>query len=222
MTPQPRWTAARRNTIIDQQLWFLGRDIGGPLGNAPLAFGFERHRPAGIRGSSAYLLRLENPSHQVPQVLICWGFGLYIGADATCATDHRIPADAAGHTPTPWSGMLLQRFGASPGLVCSAISPTRHQVADLPARRPASNDADRASASALLRTLAQTLADYERWAITTLGSPHRTAALHAAPRHKRHRFLHTPELSEAWERWADVRCARVEPDVTLEPQRAVA
>jgi len=222
MTPQPRWAGARRNTIIDQQLWFLGRDIGGPLGNAPLAYGFERHRPAGICGSSAYLLRLEDPSHQVPQVLICWGFGLYIGADATCATDHRIPAVAAGHPPTPWSGMLLQRFGASPGLVRSAISPTLHQVADLPVRWPARNDADRASASRLLHMLAHTLADYERWAITTLGSAHRTAALHAAPRHKRHRFLNAPELSEAWKRWAELRCARFEPDVTQGQQRAVA
>jgi hypothetical protein len=118
--------------------------------------------------------------------------------------------------------MLLQRFGASPGLVRSAISPTLHQVADLPARWPARNDADRASASRLLHMLAHTLADYERWAITTLGSAHRAAALHAAPRHKRHRFLNAPELSEAWKRWAELRCARFEPDVTQGQQRAVA
>jgi len=222
MTPQPRWAGARRNTIIDQQLWFLGRDIGGPLGNALLAYGFERHRPAGGVGSSAYLLRLDASVDQAPRVLICWGFGVYIGADATCATDHRIPADAAGRPAAPWSGMLLQRFGASPGLVRSAISPTLHQVADLPARWPARNDADRASASRLLHMLAHTLADYERWAITTLGSAHRAAALHAAPRHKRHRFLNAPELSEAWERWAELRCARFEPDVTQGQQRAVA
>jgi len=242
MTTQPRWAGTRRNAIIDQQLWFLGRDIGGPHGNALLAYGFERHRPLRHQGSSAYLLNLADPSPDGPRVLICWGFGVYVGADATVAARHRSPVraatdaatdaathaathaatDAATHAPAPWSGLLFQRFGASPGLVRSAVSPGLHQVADLPARWPARTDTDDACAARFLHTLAHTLADYERWAISTLGSAHRAAALSAAPRHKRHRFLHTSELSVAWERWAEQRCARIEPGVTHGPQRAVA
>jgi len=221
MTTQPSWAVGRRNTIVDQQLWYLGRDIGGPHGNALLAYGFERHRPSAKLGSSAYLLRLDDPSDQKPRVIICWGFGLYVGADVSCTTHQRTSTDAAGHRPTPWSGVLLQRFGASPGLVRSAIAPTLHQVSDLPARWPARTDADRECAGRLLHSLAHTLAGYERWAITTLGSAHRTAALHAAPRHKRHRFLTAPELSEAWTRWAELRCAKFEPNVPFR-RRVVA
>jgi len=219
---QPHWAGLRRNTIIDQQLWYLGRDIGGPCGNALLAYGFERHRPAGGFGSSAYLLPLRSPSVDEPSVLICWGFGAYVGLRKGCTPLDQRQADAARQSPAPWSGVFFQRFGASPGLVRHAVSPTLHQVADLPLRWTPRSDADRECASRTLSTLAHTLAEYERWAIDTLGSAHRTTALRAAPRHKRHRFLNAPELSEAWERWAELRCSSFEPDEAAPLKHAAA
>ncbi len=223
MIRQALWTGLRRSAIIDQQLWYLGRDIAGPFGNALIAYGFERRRAPGGRGSSAYLLPLVRegspPGIASDSMLVCWGFAIYAGevlADgAGGAAEHAVRGRAVPKQ-TAWAGVCIERFRDTPGLVRSPVASSLHQAADLPDTASPRTAAERVFAAAIVRRIALTLSAYERWALTTLGSAHRHAALRDAPRHKRHRFSHVPELSEIWDALALDPARSAMPPVALE------
>jgi hypothetical protein len=208
MERQPDWSALRRRAVIDQQLWFLGRDIGGPGGNALLSYGFERRRPVGSGGSTAYLLPLlpsddarPTPATTLaggPGMLICWGFALYAGAFDAVASNASPGEAFTPSDPARWSGICIERFRSTPRLIRGHLPPALHQAADLPRTTAPRTAGDHLFAATTMRCLARTLAAYERWAIVALGRAHREAALRDAPRHKRLRFTPTPELSTIW------------------------
>jgi hypothetical protein len=190
-----------RRALIDQQLWFLGRDICASGGNALLAFGFERQRPpAGVVGSSSYVLpsqRIPNRLHE-DDVLICWGFALYLGpmlGSAGCA-----PEAADGSSEA--RGLIVERFGSSPRLTRAPVRSDIHHVTALPAATPAVTEAQRRTLRHRLVALSDVMASYERWARTHLGVAHRAAALREVPRHKRQRFADATDLAGAWQQVA--------------------
>jgi hypothetical protein len=206
MEEQAGWPGFRRRAIVDQQLWYLGRDIGAQSGNGLLAYGFQRRRSPSGSGSTAYLLPISAFSPDLSGMLVCWGFGLYAGSiDEPAAADTMVPRTPIGPARTLWAGACLERFGNAPRLVRCALSPTLHQVADLPRMVVPRTADERAFADATVREIARAFAAYERWAIATLGEAHRHAALESAPRHKRHRFKTEPELSGSWEQLATGR-----------------
>jgi hypothetical protein len=190
MVPQPIPAQLQCSPPLDQQLWYLGRDIHGPFGNALRDYGFVRHRPLAGHGSSSYVLPLPAESDGQPMQLICWGFGVAIT---------RIELPLAGAAPVPWAGIVHERFGWSSRLLRHPLSPSIHQVSDLPAASRPVTAAEHEFTVRAKQLLARAFAGYERWAIATLGQAHRDAALREAPRHKRHRFLKMPGLAVAWE-----------------------
>jgi hypothetical protein len=188
-----------RRALVDQQLWFLGRDICATAGNALTAFGFQRRRaPADVVGSSAYVLpspQLAGSSH-ADDVLICWGFGLYLGGEAASDTG----ANVLAMPPHDHRyGLLLERFGRGPRLVPTQMPRDVHHVTALPKAIAPATPAQREALRTRLVALSGVLAAYERWAIASLGHSHREMALREIPRHKRQRFLPITELSDAWE-----------------------
>lgn len=216
MDRQPSWNGLRRRAVIDQQLWFLGRDIAGASGNALLAYGFEKRRSRDRNGSTSYLLPLVQPASEQlfgsSGVLICWGFALYAGAAPAEAPGASLGGRLVHHPTHDWAGVTIERFGDTPGLLRTPVAPTLHQVSELPRATSPRTEADRTLATRALRMIALTLSAYERWAINTLGIAHRRAALRDAPRHKRHRFSHVLELSTVWEQLAGDEHATA-PDV---------
>ena len=199
MLLQPRLPRLRCSALLDQQLWYLGRDIHGPSGNALRAYGFVRHRSDSGHGSSSYVLELAAESGALPIQLICWGFGVAVSSSTTAAS-------VAG---SGWAGIVVERFGWSSRLLLQPLSPAIHQVSDLPtAPRPVTNVEQEFAAQAEL-LMARAFAAYERWVLATLGQPHRDAALRDAPRHKRHRFLQTPGLALAWDECGESVQARI-------------
>jgi hypothetical protein len=190
MERQPAWTSLRRRALLDQQLWFLGKDIGAKSGNALLRYGFERRRPEHGNGSTAYLLPLNHDSDiHDGAVLICWGFAVYAGAISTGAD--------CPH-PAPYAGICLERFGNTPRLLADPLRATVHQYADLPRTIAPTTASDWATATTLMSRIARTCSSYESWAIGTRGEAHRLAALRDAPRHKRLRFTPLPSLTSVW------------------------
>lgn len=196
----------RRCAVVDQQLWFMGRDIAGPGGNALLNYGFERRRLPHRGGSSAYMLPLAQPANATlcgdAGVLICWGFALYAGAFCGEQSPARVSRRDVIPEREPWAGVVIERFGDAARLVRAPVSPALHQVSELPPGVTPRTEYDRTFAATTVRAIALTFVAYERWAITTLGRAHRHASLHDAPRHKRHRFSRVAELSGVWERLA--------------------
>jgi hypothetical protein len=208
MDRQAFWSGLRRLAIIDQQLWYLGKDIAAPTGNALRAYGFTRRRSATGTGSSAYLIPLQpDPADDAARttgMLVCWGFGVYAGdvlvpGDASTSI---APLSAMSERTTGasiWAGAVIERFRDTPGLVRHPLSPDIHQVSSLPRSNAPRTEDDRNTAVAALRAIARTMAAYERWAIATLGVMHREHALRDAPRHKRHRFSRVTDLSGIWD-----------------------
>jgi hypothetical protein len=132
-------------------------------------------------------------------MLICWGFALYAGAIEGVASSTS-PSNPFGMpNPAHWSGICIERFRSTPRLVRAPLAPALHQAGDLPRTTAPQTDGDRAFTASTMRSVARTLAAYERWAIVALGHAHRQAALRDAPRHKRLRFTSVPELSAVWE-----------------------
>jgi hypothetical protein len=192
---QPVWTSLRRGALIDQQLWFLGRDIGAPGGNALLRFGFGRQRPE-RGGSTAYLLPLPpEREDDTESVLICWGFAMYAGRGSTIIETTESPAS--------WAGVCIERFGSTPRLIAAPLGPTIHQFADLPRGSAPRSDNDWRFTTRLMARMARTCSAYESWAIDTLGDSHRRLALRDAPRHKRLRFTPVPSLASVWDTLRD-------------------
>ncbi len=203
MENQVSRTPTLRRSLIDQQLWFLGRDIAAADGNGPLSFGFSRMRAFDGRGSSAYTLQT-SPESSAPALredlhLMCWGFAIYLGPIApTCS------GKTCAILAPECAGIVIERFRRRPRMVHQPMPLTVHQVCELPPNTPPQTDAELQRAAELVRVLAYTLAPYERWARETLGNAHRTQALAEVPRHKRHRFVNAIDLEAEWN---DVGCS---------------
>jgi hypothetical protein len=178
----PRVTRALRlSTLVDQQLWFLGCDIRHAEGNALMEFGFERHRAPDAGQPSCYVLTLNTQC-----VVACWGFAVYCG-----------PLGAARSTPAP-CGALLLRHALGSRVTLQPLSLPLHARQALPAHRAPESRIERETMEIHLGRLAHTLARYEQWAVTALGDAYRRSTLRDLPRHKRRRFVATPDLSASW------------------------
>jgi len=173
----PRAVRILGEELLDQQLWFCGRDVLHEGGNGLLRFGFERVRPpASQAAASAYVLPLDDGRR-----VVLWGFGVFYGDDAL-------------------GGLFLRRYGFAPRLTPAAAAPrTAVASSDLPLRTPATADEAR-RARALLTGAMRWLAAYERWAQATFGLSFRRQGIAERPRRKRRRLTVAPEqLPEAWD-----------------------
>jgi hypothetical protein len=173
--------ALRLSTLVDQQLWFLGCDIRHTKGNALLQFGFERYRATDDGQPSCYVLPVGQQC-----VVACWGFAVYCG-----------PLGVQHDAPSP-CGALLLRHALSSRVTLHPLSLPIHTRSALPTHKPAESATEREVMQTQLGRLAHTLARYEQWAVTELGDTYRRSTLRDLPRHKRRRFVATPDLSASW------------------------
>lgn len=145
--------ALRRSGIglLKQQCWQWGCDVqrvvGGAACNALLEFGFTRRRPpAGQKGATMYLLTLPEG-----HTLVLWGFGVWIG-------------DLNGN------GIYLNRFEFDPcWLSGENIRASIHVSEQLASARPPQSPQECRQAFGLVIALGEWVADYEAWAVQTLG-----------------------------------------------------
>ncbi len=166
--------------LLDQQLWFIGQDIRHPDGNALLAYGCERWRaPQGCTGATAYLPPCNAGS------VVWWGFG-------AAGWDH--PADSGG------AAVMVERHAFGPRLLTRPLALPLWRIEQLPPRVfPRTPDQWRVAWSGVT-VLVYAFIRYERWAVASLGAPHRLRVAAARPRDVR-RTLTVPatELADAWE-----------------------
>ena len=183
----------RLTTLVDQQLWYIGHDIRHADGNALARFGFERRRGAS-GGTSCYRLPSVDPSRQ----LLCWGFGIYVGAIADPSPSGH--ALATGCTPAHIAhGVFLSRHAITPRLVPQPLALPLHQPSELPPLRSPVTPHDWQVVQFALQHVANEFGRYEQWARDTLGAAHRTHVLARVPRHKRRRFAAATHLADSWQ-----------------------
>jgi len=165
-------------SLLDQQLWCIGRDILHAQGNALLRYGFSRERaPAGASGSTAYVF-IPAPDSQ----LILWGFAAFYGERAL------------------GGGILVRRHGRQPGWTTEhALSFPMSTLKQLPSAYLPRTAVDIVQYRALLGGMARTLAGYESWAQRELGAEYRRDCIRRRPRHIRRR--HPEEVETLPSRW---------------------
>jgi len=159
--------------LLHQQLWCFGADIRRCEGNLLLEYGFDRRRAsAGGVGSSAYL-------HTTPHgSLALWGWGLWYGEPET-------------------GSVFLRRYAFRPKWHSSPHCPETHTPERL-GQWTAPRFEERARTRALMASLCDSLAAYERW-VQDRAPRWRTQAL---------REWDTPlvaagSTAEAWSAWAE-------------------
>lgn len=141
--------------LLDQQFWCWGQDLRHPHGDALQLFGLTLERASGISRGRLY----RGPAAAGAEVSL-WGFGLLWQAPAGGLAVWR--DEARVRLCPPWT---------DPRSVQGARSLTAHP-------HPRGREQRRRGlvlASAVMRWMA----DYERWALTTLGPDHRRAVLAA-------------------------------------------
>lgn len=187
-------------TLLDQQLWFLGGDIRHPEGNGLQRFGFTRWAASNGVGTSCYVY--PRTTTAPIDALVCWGFAVYSGPVGFDLMPIR-PSHTRSPVGVGGTGVLLHRFSRTPQLVDGTLRLPIHQRQALPVGYPARRiDELDALHDGLIR-MAAVFAQYERWCSTVLGASHRRQGLALLPRHKRKRFADTIELTAAWERLRD-------------------
>jgi hypothetical protein len=165
--------------LLDQQMWFFGRDIQHPDGNLLLRFGFDRSRPpVAVSGTSRYIIATH------AGVLVLWGWG------------------AVWRDADPLA-LLMRRHGPGPRLI-SARSPLDDVWAHTAlAGTPARSDADRARLDALLTDFAGWVSEYEQWARATCGEPWRQECAALRPRHvQRKQVIAADRYVQSWQQLA--------------------
>ena len=177
--PPRRLPAALRHAgmvLLDQQMWYWGQDIRRPEGNALVRYGFTRWQPSAQWPSSSAYVLAPGPGRQV----VLWGFGFFYG-------------EASG------GGVYLARFDFDPvwtsqfDLSAALWSP--EQPPKFRARRiPTSSTAWAVYSPAL-----EWIADYEQWALETLGLDYRRRC--AAGWHKK--VIPPEEVPAVWRRLAE-------------------
>jgi hypothetical protein len=173
----PRAIRILGEELLDQQLWFCGRDVLHEGGNGLLRFGFDRVRPpASHAAASAYVLPLDDGRR-----VVLWGFGVFYGDDAL-------------------GGLFLRRYGFGPRLTPAAAPRAAFAPSELPPLRAPVTDDEARLARALLTATMRWVAAYERWAQATFGLPFRRRCIAERPRRKRRRLTVAPaQLPEAWD-----------------------
>jgi hypothetical protein len=187
--------------LLDLQLWMLGQDRLHPEGNALARYGFQRGRHPEGHGSSGYLLPLNDPPGTG---LVCWGYGIYLGPVRLIPPGDAAPSRATGSPPgAPPLGVVLERHAFGPRVLTAPLALPVRAKAALGARHVPRAPLEQQAAGDGLRRVATLLADYERWALRTLGHAHRLQALALLPRHKRRRLPATPSLADGWDALRD-------------------
>ncbi len=141
-------------TLLDQQLWCLGRDIVRSEGNLLIQYGLNKSSPpAGERGRSSY--------HELSggTSLVLWGWGVFVGAEVL-------------------GGLILKRYAFQP-LFAHSYRPPLHvwHWDDLQGyERPAGSD-DEVRAAQLMQRFADWVIGYETWVQREFGVSYRAASL---------------------------------------------
>lgn len=161
--------------LLDQQMWFFGRDIQHPDGNLLLRFGFARERPpVEVSGTSRYAIITPTGS------LTLWGWG------------------ALWRDREPFA-LLLRRHGPGPRLVAATNAPDQvwAHTALTNARAAASDEVGRVGT--LLADFADWVHGYERWVRATCGESWRVECAELRPRHVRRKQVVAP--AQYVQRW---------------------
>jgi len=147
--------------LLDQQMWFLGRDFQHPDGNLLLRFGFARERPpAEVSGTSRYAIAT------AAGTLVLWGWG------AVWRDGHPL-------------ALLLRRHGPGPRLTSALTSLDNVWAHTALVGTPAQSDAEHARLHTLLADFADWVQHYEQWVRATCGESWRTECAALRPRHVR-------------------------------------
>jgi hypothetical protein len=170
--------------LLDQQMWFFGRDIQHPEGNLLLRFGFTRERPpVAVSGTSRYTMTTPVGS------LTLWGWGVLWRDREPLA-------------------LLMRRHGPGPRLVSAAVA--REQVwahTALTDSRAAASD-ELARVGMLLADFAGWVHRYERWVRDTCGESWRRECAELRPRHVRRKQMVAPALYvQTWQQIAHTAVA---------------
>jgi hypothetical protein len=136
--------------LLNQQCWCWGRDIRYKPGNLLLRYGFSRFRvPEGRQGSSAYTLELGERS------IVVWGWGVWYGHGGE-------------------ESLYLPRHTMRPELMAPGGPPsTVWSLEAMPTSRLPRRAEDWRRVRGLLQGCCATLAEYERWIMTTAGLAYR-------------------------------------------------
>lgn len=165
--------------LLDQQLWFFGRDIQHPEGNLLLRFGFARERPpVAVSGTSRY--RIITPTGS----LTLWGWG------------------ALWRDDQPLS-LLMRRHGPRPRLVPAAASLDHVWAHTAFADARAAIGDDLARLGLLLADFASWVHAYERWVRETYSESWRRECAALRPRHVRRKQVVAGErYVHSWQQMA--------------------
>ncbi|WP_166821204.1 hypothetical protein [Thalassoroseus pseudoceratinae] len=172
---------ARRlaKSLFDQQMWCFGCDVRLAKPHALLEWGFERHEPPS--GSTA-------PSHyrwegDVGRVGL-WGFGVWFAQPS-------------------WGSLLLKRGPFVPRFSAgSQLSTNVWAATELTGFRHPKTADERQTLGRLLSSLANWMADYERWVRARYGMAYRNRAVDDWSE-KRSDCVPTERMTELW----DALCA---------------
>ncbi len=138
--------------MLDQQFWFLGRDVRASEGNLLLELGFEQTRPpADCKAATQYALNFPDRSQ-----LRLWGFGLWYSRRSE-------------------KGVFLRRSEFAPRL-CHLSAPI-WRAEDLPALEFPSNETQINHLWHDLAIVFDWFAVYERWVINRCGLAYRISCL---------------------------------------------
>lgn len=166
--------------LLDQQMWFFGRDIQHPDGNLLLRVGFARERPpAEVSGTSRYSVATPLGS------LTLWGWGALWRDDRPRA-------------------LLMRRHGPGPRLVPETTRLEHVWAHTAFADARAAADGELARTSMLLADFAGWVHAYEQWVRATCGESWRSACVALRPRHVRRKQAIAAECYV--QRWKQLAC----------------
>jgi len=162
--------------LLDQQMWFFGRDIQHPDGNLLLRFGFSRERPPSeVSGTSRYAIATDGGT------LVLWGWGA-------------VWRDGHPHA------LLLRRHGPGPRLISAQGALDSVWAHTALVGTPAQSDAESARLHTLLRDFAAWVHHYEQWVRTTCGEAWRAECAALRPRHvRRKQVVAADRYVDSWQ-----------------------
>jgi hypothetical protein len=162
--------------LLDQQMWFFGRDIQHPDGNLLLHFGFSRERPPGeLSGTSRYAIATAGST------LVLWGWG------AVWRDEHPL-------------ALLMRRHGAGPRLISATAALDGVWTHTALVGTPAQSDGESARLHTLLRDFAAWVHHYEQWVRSTCGVAWRAECAALRPRHvRRKQAVAADRYMDSWQ-----------------------
>jgi len=165
--------------LLDQQMWFFGRDIQHPDGNLLLRFGFARERPpVAVSGTSRYSITTPTGS------LTLWGWGALWRDDQPMA-------------------LLMRRHGPGPRLVSAAACLEQVWAHTAVSETRAAASDELARVGSLLADFAGWVHAYERWVRASCGESWRRECAAMRPRHVRRKQVVVAErYVHSWQQMA--------------------